>query len=131
MNKLELMEKFMYTFVGSGVHLIIKEQDNSFLIHTIEIMQKVDESCIVKEIPVGDYFLHMVAVDKHGEEASIICNWSPELLQNLLESSKIAKDAGCPSIIMYRDPSTSNWMIVFGKPKESQEKLQTQKAYVI
>lgn len=129
MNKLEIMEKFMYTFVGNDIHLIIKEQDNSYLIHTIEIMQKVDETCIVKEIPVGDYFLHMVAVDKKGQEASIICNWSPELLQNLLESSKAAKEAGCSSIIMFKEPKTNNWMIVFGKPKECQEKTQT--AYVI
>ncbi|MEM1566655.1 MAG: hypothetical protein QW510_06220 [Candidatus Bathyarchaeia archaeon] len=125
MNKLEIMEKFMYTFVGNGLHLIIKEQDNSYLVHTIEIMQKVDEACIVKEIPVGDYFLHMVAVDKNGQEASIICNWSQELLQNLLESSKIAREAGCSSIIMFREPVTNNWLIVFGKSKEQREKAQT------
>lgn len=129
MNKLEIMEQFMHAFVGNGIHLIIKEQDNSYLIHTIEIMQKVDETCIVKEIPVGDYFLHMVAVDKNGqEETSIICNWSPELLQNLIESSIIAKEAGCSSIIVFRDPTTKNWMIVFGKPKEHQEATQT--AYI-
>ncbi|MBS7608588.1 MAG: hypothetical protein QW734_03160 [Candidatus Bathyarchaeia archaeon] len=129
MNKLEIMEKFMYTFVGNGLHLIIKEQDNSYLIHTIEIMQKVDETCIVEEIPVGDYFLHMVAVDKNGQEASIICNWSPELLKNLLESSKIAKEAGCSSIIMFKEPLTNSWMITFGKPGEQREKTQT--TYVI
>ncbi|MCS7125079.1 MAG: hypothetical protein NZ932_06695 [Candidatus Bathyarchaeota archaeon] len=129
MNKLEIMEKFMYTFVGNGIHLIIKEQDNSYLVHTIEIMQKVDESCIVKEIPVGEYFLHLGAVDKHGQEASIICNWSPELLQNLLENSKMAKEAGCSSIIMFREPSTNNWMIVFAKLNEPFGKTQT--AYVV
>ncbi|MEM1537083.1 MAG: hypothetical protein QXT10_01235 [Candidatus Bathyarchaeia archaeon] len=129
MNKLELMEKFMYTFVGNGLHLIIREQDNSYLIHTIEIMQKTDETCIVKEIPVGDYFLHMVAVDKNGEEASIICNWSPELLQSLLESSEIAREAGCSSIIVFKDPLTNNWMIVFGKPGEQGVRSQT--TYVV
>jgi len=35
MSKLEIMEKFMYTFVGNGLHLIIKEQDNSYIVHTI------------------------------------------------------------------------------------------------
>jgi len=129
MSKLEIMEKFMYTFVGNGLHLIIKEQDNSYLVHTIEIMQKVDEACIVKEIPVGEYFLHMVAVDKNGQEVSIICNWSPELLQNLLETSRIAKEAGCSSIIMFKEPTTNNWMIVFGRPNEHRNK--TQAAYVI
>jgi len=129
MSKLEIMEKFMYTFVGNGLHLIIKEQDNSYLVHTIEIMQKVDEACIVKEIPVGDYFLHMVAVDKNGQEASIICNWSPELIQNLLETSRMAKEAGCSSIIMFKEPTTNHWMIVFGKPNEHRNK--TQVAYVI
>ncbi|MEM1589871.1 MAG: hypothetical protein QW175_05585 [Candidatus Bathyarchaeia archaeon] len=127
MNKLEIMEKFMYTFVGKGLHLIIKEQDNSYLVHTIEIMQKVDETCIVKEIPVGDHFLHMVAVDKNGQEVSIICNWSGELLQNLIDSSKTAKEMGCSSIIMFKEPITNNWMIVFGKARERQEK---QTAYI-
>ena len=129
MSKLEIMEKFMYTFVGNGLHLIIKEQDNSYLVHTIEIMQKVDEACIVKEIPVGDYFLHMVAVDKNGQEASIICNWSPELIQNLLETSRMAKEAGCSSIIMFKEPTTNHWMIVFGKLNEHRNKTQT--AYII
>ncbi|MEM2440567.1 MAG: hypothetical protein QW493_05090 [Candidatus Bathyarchaeia archaeon] len=128
MSKLEIMERFMYTFVGNGLHLIIKEQDNSYFVHTIEIMQKVDETCIVKEIPVGDYFLHMVAVDKNGQEASIICNWSPELLQNLIDSSKTAKEIGSSSIIMFKEPITNNWMIVFGKAKGHQEKKQI--AYV-
>ncbi|MEM3579111.1 MAG: hypothetical protein QXL54_02675 [Candidatus Bathyarchaeia archaeon] len=129
MNKLEIMERFMYTFVGNGLHLIIMEQDNSYLVHTIEIMQKIDETCIVKEIPVGDYFLHLGAVDKHGQEASIICNWSPELLQNLLENSKMAKEAGCSSVIMSRDPLTNNWLIVFGKLNEQRGRTQT--AYII
>jgi len=129
MNKLELMEKFMYTFIGNDLHLIIRDQDKIFLIHTIEIMQKVDERCIVKEIPVGDYFLHMVAVDKNGHEFSIICNWSPELLKNLLETSRVAKEAGCSSIIVFKEPTTNDWMIVFGKPNEHRNRTST--AYVI
>lgn len=119
----------MYTFVGNGLHLIIKDQDDSFLIHTIEVMQKADETCIVKEIPIGDYFLHLRAVNKHGEEMSMICNWSPEFLQSLLESSKIAKEAGCSSIIMFRDQKTNNWMIVFGRLNGHSEKPQV--SYII
>lgn len=131
MNKLELMEKFMNTFVGNGFKLIIKEQNDSFQIHTIEIMQKVDETCPVKEIPVGDYFLHLIATDQHGEEASLICNWSLELLQNLLESSKAAKEAGCSHVVMFRNPmgSKGDWLISWGNP-EGQPR-STKVTYVI
>ncbi|MEM2995310.1 MAG: hypothetical protein QXI91_04765 [Candidatus Bathyarchaeia archaeon] len=132
MNKLELMEKFMNTFVGNGFNLIIKEQNNSFLIHTIKIMQKTDETCPVKEIPVGDYFLHLLATDQHGKETSLICNWSPGLLQNLLESSKAAKEAGCSRIIMFKNPLAGNqnsWMVAWGKHEEKQK--TTQPAYII
>ncbi|MGQ9538255.1 MAG: hypothetical protein ACUVTE_01520 [Candidatus Bathycorpusculaceae bacterium] len=120
MNKLELMEKFMNTFVGNGFKLIIKEQNNSFRIHTIEVMQKVDETCPVKEIPLGDYFLHLIATDQHGEEASLICNWSLELLQNLLESSKAAKEAGCSHVVMFRNPvgGQGDWLISWGNHEE-------------
>jgi len=56
-------------------------------------MQKTDENCIVEEIPVGDASPHGCS-GQAPEESSIICNWSPELLQSLLESSEIAK-GGC------------------------------------
>ncbi|MEM2971097.1 MAG: hypothetical protein QW270_01550 [Candidatus Bathyarchaeia archaeon] len=132
MNKLELMEKFMNTFVGNGFNLIIKEQNNSFLIHTIEIMQKTDETCPVKEISVGDYFLHLIATDQYGKETSLICNWSSGLLQNLLESFEAAKGAGCSRIVMFKNPlmgNQNNWMIAWGNHEEKQK--TTQPAYII
>lgn len=125
MNKLELMEKFMNAFVGNGVRLIIKEQSGSFLVHTIEIMQKTDETCPVKEIPVGDYFLHLIALDQNGNEASLVCNWSLELLQNLMENFNAAKEVGCSRIIMFKDSLTSNpgnWLIAWGTREEEQLK---------
>lgn len=131
MNKLELMEKFMNTFVGNGFKLIIKEQNNSFCIHTIEVMQKVDETCPVKEIPLGDYFLHLIATNQHGEEASLICNWSLELLQNLLESSKAAKEAGCSHVVMFRNPvdGQGDWLISWGNHEEQSKTAKV--TYVI
>lgn len=106
MDKLELMKKFSSTFVGNGFHLVIREDKNSFLVHTIEIMQKTDETCPVKRIAVGDYFFHLVASNRNDEEASIVCDWSQELLQNLLETYTSAKEAGQTHIEMIRNPMT-------------------------
>lgn len=131
MSKLELMEQFMSTFVGNGFHLIIREQGNSFLVHTIAVMQKVDDTCPVKEIPVGDYFLHIIATDQYGKEASMVCNWSQALLQNLLENFKAAKEAGHSHITMLKNLMTNdpnNWMLVWGSREEQPENAQI--AYV-
>lgn len=127
MSKLELMEKFMYTFVGNGFHLVIRERENGFLVHTIEIMQKVDESCPVKEILMGDYFLQLIAKNQHGEEASIVCNWSQKLLENLLENYKTAKEAGRTHITMFRNPVTNDpndWILSWGSPEKQMETRQ-------
>ena len=127
MSKLELMEKFMYTFVGNGFHLVIRERENGFLVHTIEIMQKVDESCPVKEILMDDYFLHLIAKNQHGEEASIVCNWSQKLLENLLENYKTAKEAGRTCIKMSRNPMTNDpndWILSWGGIEEQAETRQ-------
>ena len=127
MSELELMEKFMYTFVGNGFHLIIREEENSLLVRTIEIMQKVDESCPVKEILMGDYFLHLIAKNQHGEEASIVCNWSQKLLENLLENYKTAKEAGRTCIKMFRNPVTNDpndWILSWGGLEEQAETRQ-------
>ena len=127
MSKLELMEKFMYTFVGNGFHLVIRERENGFLVHTIEIMQKVDESCPVKEILMGDYFLHLIAKNQHGQEASIVCNWSQKLLENLLENYKTAKEAGRTCIKMSRNPMTNDpndWILSWGGIEEQAETRQ-------
>lgn len=133
MSKLELMEKFMNTFVGNGFHLIIREKGNGFLVHTIEIMQKVDETCPIKDIPVGDYFLHLLATDLHGEEASMACNWSQELLQNLLENYKLAKEAGQKKIAMFRNPMANDpnsWMLAWGNCEQPKTMQPAQVAYI-
>jgi len=117
----------MYTFVGNGFHLIIRERENGFLVHTIEIMQKVDESCPVKEILVGDYFLHLIAKNQREEEASIVCNWSQKLLENLLENYKTAKEAGRKCIKMFRNPVTNDpndWILSWGGIEEQAETRQ-------
>lgn len=125
MSKLELMKKFMNTFVGNGFHLIIRERENSFLVHTIKIIQKVDETCQVKNIPVGDYFLNLKATDLHEEEASMLCNWSQELLRNLLENHKLAKEAGQTHIVMFRNPMVNDpnsWMLTWGSREQTEAK---------
>ena len=133
MSKLELMKRFSSTFVGNGFHLIIRENRNSFLVHTIEIMQKIDETCPVKEIPIGDYFFHLIAENQLGKEASIVCNWSQELLQNLLENYKSAKEAGLSHIEMFRNPMTSDpnsWLLAFGSSEQPKSMQPTQIAYI-
>ncbi|MDH5460237.1 MAG: hypothetical protein OEW71_04285 [Candidatus Bathyarchaeota archaeon] len=133
MSKLELMEKFMKTFVGNGFHLVIRENENGFLVHTIEIMQKVDETCPIKDITVGDYFLHLMATDLHGEEASMVCNWSQELLRNLLENHKLAKEAGQKQIVMFRNPMANDpnsWMLIWGNREQPKTMQPSQVAYI-
>jgi hypothetical protein len=117
MNKIDLMQQFMSTFVGNNFHLLIREKEETFKVHTIEIIQKTDDTCPVKEIPVGNYFLHLVAADQHGTDASIVCNWTDELLQNLLNTYKEVKDADFSQITMYRDPFSGNpnkWLLLWG-----------------
>lgn len=135
MTKLELMKKFMNTFVGNGFHLTIREKGNRFLVHTIEIIQKVDETCPVKDIPVGDYFLHLIVTDQHGVEAAMVCNWSRELLQNLLENHKLAKEAGQTQIAMFRNPMVNipnSWMLAWGSREQPQPQTMqpAQVAYI-
>lgn len=134
MDKLELMKKFSSTFVGNGFHLVIREDKNSFLVHTIEIMQKTDETCPVKRIAVGDYFFHLVASNRNDEEASIVCDWSQELLQNLLETYTSAKEAGQTHIEMIRNPMTddpNDWMLKWSNLEEQSRPTQlAQVAYI-
>jgi hypothetical protein len=111
----------MQNFVGKGFHLLIKDKDGTFKVHTIEIMQKTDDACPVKEIKVGDYFLHLLATSQRGNEASIICNWTEELLQNLMNSCKDAKDAEFSHITMCRDPVSNDankWLLTWGNDLE-------------
>lgn len=132
MNKLELMQQFMNTFVGKNFHLLIKERQSTVQVHTIEIMQKTDNMCPIKEIQIGDYFLHLIATDPQGNEASMACNWTEELLQNLLETYKEAKDADFSYITMCRDHLSNDhnkWFLVWGKNGEEQAKTSPPIAY--
>jgi len=134
MNKLELMQQFMNTFVGKNFRLLIKEREGTFRVHTIEIMQKTDDTCPIKEIPIGDYFLHLVATDQKGNDASIVCNWTEELLQNMLDNYKEAKDADFSHITMYREPFSSDpnkWLLVWGNNgDEEQQRKATPLTYI-
>ena len=117
MKKLTLMKQFMQNFVGKNFHLVIKEREGTFKVHTIEIMQKTDQTCPVKEIPVGDYFIHLVAKDKGGADASIVCNWSDDLLKSLMANYKEAKNAEYSQITMFRDPISQDpnrWLVSWG-----------------
>ena len=116
MKKLTLMKKFMNEFVGKGVHLVIKEKEGNFKVHTIEIMQKTNDTCPVEDLPIGDYFLHLLATNPEGNEASIACDWSDDLLKNLLSSYKNANDAESSEIMMFQDPTSKNsnrWMLAW------------------
>lgn len=124
MKKITLLKEFMKNFVGKNFHLIIKEKDGAFKVHTIEIMQKTDNTCPVKEIPIGDYFLHLVATNPQGNEASIVCNWTDELLENLMVNYKDAKDADVSQITMFRDPisnDSNKWLLTWGDNNEKQK----------
>jgi len=110
------MKKFMKEFVGKGVHLVIKEKEGNFKVHTIEIMQKTNDTCPVEDLPIGDYFLHLLATNPQGNEASIACDWSDDLLKSLLSNYKDAKDAESSEIMMFQDPTSKNpnrWMLAW------------------
>lgn len=127
------MEKFMRVFVGNGIRLMIREREGRFVVHTIEIMQKVDEACPVKEVSLGDYFLHLVAADEQGNEASIVCNWSQELLENLLENYEAAREADCSQIVMFREPFSNDpnrWIITWGNNEKQPERETAPISYI-
>ncbi|PVX23957.1 MAG: hypothetical protein CW691_09190 [Candidatus Bathyarchaeum sp.] len=128
MNKLDLMKTFANTFVGNDFYLIIKSDNTNVLVHTIEIIQKTDESCQIKEIAIGDYFFRILAVDVDNRQAYILCNWSEQLLQNLLIQRRRAKEAGCNKIIMIKEAQnkSDNWALMWGNKavKRHKEKLQ-------
>ncbi len=120
MNKLKLLQQFMNTFVGNNFNLLIKEKADTFKVHTIEIIQKTDDTCPVKEIPIGNYFLHLIVADQQGNDASIVCNWTEELLQSLLNAYKDAKEANFSEITMHRDPFSTEpdkWLLLWGSDK--------------
>jgi len=116
MQKLDMMKNFASTFVGEDFYLIIKSGDTGVLVHTIEIIQKTDDTCQIKDIPIGNYFFRILAVDANNRQAYILCNWSEKLLQNLLTQHLQAKEAGFNKIIMVREsPNDSDtWALMWG-----------------
>jgi hypothetical protein len=133
MKKLTLMKRFMKNFVGKNFHLIIKDKDGTFKVHTIEIMQKTDDTCPAKDIPVGDYFLHLRATNPQGNEASIVCDWTDELLKNLMTNYKDAKDANYQQITMFKDPlseDSNKWLLTWGDDTKRSGQTYTPIRYI-
>ena len=115
MNKLDLMKDFASTFVGDDFYLIIKSGNTGVIVHTIEIIQKTDDTCQVTDIPIGDYFFRILAVDVNNRQAYILCNWSEQLIQNLLLQHSQAKAAGFNKIIMTKEtPTADSWVLMWG-----------------
>ena len=78
----------------------------------------------VKDISIGDYFLHLVATNPQGNEASIVCNWTDELLKDLMANYKDSKDADFSQITMLKDPlsnESNKWLLTWGDNKEEQK----------
>ena len=124
MKRLGLMKKFMQNYVGKGIRLIIKEKNDTFKVHTIEIMQKTDNTCPVKDLPIGEYFIHLLATNPQGNEASIVCDWTEALLKDLMASYKDAKDADASQIVMSRDMLAENsnkWLLTWSAPIEPEK----------
>ena len=130
MENLNMMKDFASTFVGDDFYLIIKSNTTSVLVHTIEIIQKIDESCKFKDIPIGDYFFRIKAVDPKNRNAYILCNWSEQLLQNLLTQRVKAKQAGYNKIIMTQEKQvgSNNWVLMWGDESEIRKQDRIQKA---
>jgi hypothetical protein len=127
MSKIELMKNFAKTFVGDDFYLIIKTDKTSVLVHTIEIIQKTDETCKIKDIPIGDYFFHILAVDADNRQAHILCNWSEQLLLNLLTQRIKAKEAGFNKIIMAKEaPNSDMWVLMWGDTSVNSHKEKIQ-----
>ncbi len=58
-----------------------------------------------------------LATNPQGNEASIVCNWTDELLRNLMTNYKDAKDANYTHMTMFKDPQSSDsnrWLLTWG-----------------
>jgi hypothetical protein len=127
-SKIDLMKNFASTFVGDDFYLIIKTDNTSVLVHTIEIIQKTDDTCQIKDIPIGDYFFRILAIDADNRQAYILCNWSEQLLQNLLTQRIQAKEAGFNKIIMAKEaPHSDSWVLMWGDASVNSHKEKLQK----
>lgn len=127
MSKIDLMKNFASTFVGDDFYLIIKTDNTRVLVHTIEIIQKTDDTCQIKDIPIGDYFFRILAIDADNRQLHILCNWSEQLLQSLLTQRLQAKEAGFNKIIMAKEkPNADSWVLMWGDASVNshKEKLQ-------
>lgn len=114
MSKVELMRRFMSTFVGNDLHLVIRE-GGYLLVHTIQIIQKTDETCPLREVPIGGYFLRLLVRDENDREGSILCNWSEQLIRSLLEHAAYARESGYKAIMMQRSPhNPDGWLLIWG-----------------
>jgi len=126
-KKVELMKEFMRTFVGNGFYLIIRQGERYLIVNSIGIVQKTDESCPIKEVPVGDYFFRLLTRDEDDLEVSLLCNWSEQLIQNLLDNYALARSAEFRVILLYKGSSPSNpnsWFILWGDQLERAIKLK-------
>jgi len=127
MSKIDLMKNFASTFVGDDFYLIIKTDNTRVLVHTIEIIQKTDDTCQIKDIPIGDYFFRILAVDADNRQIYILCNWSEQLLQSLLTQRLQAKEAGFNKIIMARETlSADSWVLMWGDASVNRHKEKLQ-----
>lgn len=63
------MKRFMSTFVGKDLHLVIKD-GGYLLVHTIQIIQKTDETCPLQEVTIGDYFLRLLIRDENDRRGA-------------------------------------------------------------
>jgi hypothetical protein len=126
MNKLNLMKDFASTFVGEDFYLIIRSDNTNVMVHTIEIIQKTDDTCQIKDLPIGGYFFRILAVDANNNQAYILCNWSEQLLQNLLTQHIRAKEAGFNKIVMAKEPASASdsWVLMWGDAILSNEELK-------
>ena len=128
MSKIDLMKNFASTFVGDDFYLIIKTDNTSVLVHTIEIIQKTDDTCQIKDIPIGDYFFRILAVDTDNRQVHILSNWSEQLLQSLLTQRLQAKEAGFNKIIMAKEkPNSDSWVLMWGDTSVNRHKEKLQK----
>jgi|YelNatPaOPRAMG01_1025707.scaffolds.fasta_scaffold04404_11 hypothetical protein len=124
MEKLDLMRKFMQTFVGGGFYLIIKDHGSYFLVYSVEIYQKEDESCPPEGVPVGGYFMRLLVRSEGNREAAILCDWSEELLENLLKHYEYAKESGYNMLLMERSPlNRDDWLLLWGDEVEKAIRL--------
>jgi hypothetical protein len=99
-------------------------------VHTIEIIQKTDDTCQLKDLPIGDYFFRILAVDVNNNQAYILCNWSEQLLQNLITQRLRAKEAGFNKIVMAREAASGSdtWVLMWGDASQSIDQQTTKQS---